>query len=749
MKTQKDRRELRCSIILILAPLLFIALTLVQRFTYLKGIDGVLRLVSGIGVLMLLTVFLTRLRGDAIRASLEAMPIRRLSIQLFALAFLVYLLYASGLIFPALPFTGDEPHYLLITRSLTADRDLNLAGDYRDKKYQSFYDGILEPHAFPGKKGDAFLYSKHFPALPVLVVPFYMAGERVGALVSSLTHQAVGERSVLVFFSRLPICLLTALVGLVFFLLAWELTRKRGAALMAWLLFSFCSPVLFYSHLIYPEIPVALILVWIAYLLIRNKQTTARTLFWAGAGIGLIPWFGIKYVPLAGAAFLIVLLVITKSEDRIRAKKAAFFGAPAVVSAGLLILFLLSQYGRISPQVVYKGTVEGAALPLSRFLVGDLADFFGRLLGYWLDQRIGILVYAPFYVLSLAGFFLLRKRRPGQAWLLAGLFTVFWVFCSLTRYWGGFCPPGRPLVPVIWIPALFLGWAFADGRNKAALVIRKTLVVLSFIVVFVALRNPRLLYQESLSALPGPSQYEISSRLLESLNGLLFDWTKLVPTLSTASREQKTWGVAVLWVIAILMITMILVWPGKAGRGQPARLGLKGYLGLVIFLGLAFVALSFFDARIKDGFKANGGAGEVYPQDRNCLGPELDGFWVRGESRALLIIRTDRPVSEVAVSLRSPVEGEATVRLGRKKQRVRRPFRDTEEHALLFSSPRPFRWKGSYLYSLQVEEKGGFYPYIIDINSKDRRFLGVFIKIKIRDTTSISEFYQRSLGPIS
>ena len=749
MKTQKDQRELRGSIILILAPLLFLALTLVQRFTYLKGIDGVLRLVSGIGVLTLLTVFLTRLRGDAIRASLEAMPIRRLSIPLFALAFLVYLLYASGLIFPALPFTGDEPHYLLITRSLTADRDLNLAGDYRDKKYQSFYDGILEPHAFPGKKGDAFLYSKHFPALPVLVVPFYMAGERVGGLVSSLTHQAVGERSVLVFFSRLPICLLTALVGLVLFLLAWELTRKRGAALMAWLLFSFCSPVLFYSHLIYPEIPVALILAWIAYLLIIKKRTSPRILFWAGAGTGLVPWFGIKYIPLAGAAFLIVLLVITKSEDRMRAGRAAFFVAPVLFSAGLYILFLLSLYGRLSPQAVYLGTVDGAGLSLVRFLVKNPGDFLGRLLGYLVDQRVGIFIYGPIYILGLAGFFLLRKRRLEQAYLLGALFAVFWVFCSLTYYGAGFCPPGRQLLPVIWVPACFLAGGLMDGKNRATLVIRRGLIVLSFFLAFVALRNPRLLYQESLSSLTGPGYADTSSPLLQSLNGLLFDWTRCVPSLVTARWEEKSWGGAWIWALVLTAITLVVVWPWKSRPAEPPRLGVKGHLRLVIFLGLAFVALSFFDVHFKDGFKANGGAGVLYPQDRNCFGPELDGFWVRGESRALLIIRTDRPISEVAVSLRSPVEGEATVRLGRKKQRVRRPFRDTEEHALLFSSPRPFHWKGSYLYSLQVEEKGGFYPYTIDINSRDRRFLGVFVKIKIRDTILISEFYKRSLGPIS
>ena len=35
--------------------------------------------------------------------------------------------------------------------------------------------------------------------------------------------------------------------------------------------------------------------------------------------------------------------------------------------------------------------------------------------------------------------------------------------------------------------------------------------------------------------------------------------------------------------------------------------------------------------------------------------------------------------------------------------------------------------KESYLYSLEVEESGGFYPYEIDRNSQDRRDLGGFV----------------------
>jgi hypothetical protein len=712
--------------VLILAPLLFLGLTFVQHIVFLNDIDGALLLVSCLGVVALLAAYLAEHKRNSIQAYLDSLPVRRLSRRLFLLSFLIYGLYASGLVFPALPFTGDEPHYLLVTRSLVADGDLNLAEDYKNREYKAFYDGELKPHASPGKKGERFLYSRHLPALSVLIAPFYIAGKKAARPLSALALEEGGERTILVFFSRLPICLLTALLGLVFFLSAWELTQNRGAALKTWLIFSFSSPLLFYSQLIYPELPVALILAAVAYGLILKKKTSSRTLFWAGAGIGILPWFGIKYIPLAGAAFLIVLFLAAKA-GRIKTKAALSFLAPLAASAGLFLLFLHSLFGRISPQSVYLGSARGADWPLSRFLVKGLAGFSSSWLAFLLDQRIGLIIYAPVLILGLAGFYLLWKRRPEPACLLGGLFVAFWIFCSATLYWGGFCPPGRPLLPVIWIPALFLAVVLANEGNKTALVIRKALVVLSFFFVFVALPHPRLLYQDSMTFLLGPGHPELPSRLLSSLDGLLIDWTKWVPTLATTVREQKTWGLALVWVIAMLTINLVFLRKKRAKSPEAARLGLKGNLALVVFLGMVFVTLSFFDVRLENGFAVSGG--DAFAQDENSLGPELGGLWVRGESKATLVIRTERPLSRLSVRLQSPVEGKTTVQLGNKTQEARRPSRNMDEQVLLFSSPRPFRWKGRCLYTLQVKEKGGFYPYNIDMNSRDKRFLGVFVRI--------------------
>jgi hypothetical protein len=181
------------SFLLVLAPLLFLGLAFVQRILFLRDISGPLLLVSGLGVLAMLAVFVGERKRESITCYLDALPIGRLSWRLFLFAFLIYGLYATGLIFPALPFTGDEPHYLLITKSLVTDGDINLAENYQNKEYRAFYDGELDPHARPGKRGEGTLYSRHLPALPVLITPFYVAGEKAARLISSLAGKAVGS----------------------------------------------------------------------------------------------------------------------------------------------------------------------------------------------------------------------------------------------------------------------------------------------------------------------------------------------------------------------------------------------------------------------------------------------------------------------------------------------------------------------------------------------------------------------------
>ena len=356
----------------------------------------------------------------------------------------------------------------------------------------------MDSHAYPGKKGGRHLYSKHQPALPVLLVPFYFLGEKLGKFVFDLSGNAAQERKIIIFFSRLPVCFLTAFLSIAFFLYVFELTQKKNIAILSWLVFSFTPPLLFYSHVLYPEILVALILLLVSLQIIQKKNFSLLSLAGRESASAFCPGAG-SNMSCPRNNFAHHRLSFSEIARERRQKSTRLCRADPS-SAGLYLSLLFNLYGNLSPQTIYKGTAPAGSYPLSRFIVSGFFDFLIRLLGYLFDQRAGVFVIAPVYILLLPGLFLLARRSKKETFLLAGLFSVFWAFCSLTYfYWGGYSPPARPLLPVLWILALFMAGAFAFSRDHPSLVVRNVLVAIGFFMAAVFIRNPGLLFHESLT----------------------------------------------------------------------------------------------------------------------------------------------------------------------------------------------------------------------------------------------------------
>lgn len=738
-RTQADDSRLKKSVILTLAPFLLLSLTFFQYLFYLNNIDPTLLAVSCLGFVYLHLIFLTSQKSSRPKAWMTAKAWNRLTFReldakpfsrrLFLVTVLVYVLYLSGLIVPPLPFTGDEPHYLLITKSLLSDGDINLYNNYLNKDYFKFYPGELDFHAYPGKKGGGYLYSKHLPALPVLLIPFYFVGEKLGTFVFELSGNAVQERKIIVFFSRLPVCFLTAFLSIAFFLYVWELTKKGNVAILSWLVFSFTPPLLFYSHLLYPEILVALILLLVSLQIIQKKNFSPLSLFGAGIGIGLLPWCGIKYIVPAGTISIIIALLFLRSPEK-DAKKAVAFAGPILLSAGLYISLLFNMYGNLSPQTIYKGTAPSGSYRLSPFIVPDLLDFLIRLLGYLFDQRAGVFVIAPVYILLLPGLFLLAQRSKKETFPLAGLFSVFWAFCSLNYfYWGGFSPPARPLLPVLWILALFMAGAFTFNRDQVSLVVRNVLVAIGFFMAAVFIRNPSLLFHESLTNPRSSTSLGMTSHFLARFSNIFIDWRKLVPSLSNPLREYINWVPLLICIPTVLGIAALFLRSKKSRAVESPPRSWPVHLGGVACLSVFLITNAFLNIRLENGSIFEGQEYEVFAQDENIYRTELGGFWVKGKSRTALIIKTAEPAAKISLTLSCPTEGTTTVRLARKTKQVERNSRAGFEQSIVFSSPQGFSWKGSYLYRLQIEENNGFYPSKIDRDSQDNRFLGVFFRI--------------------
>jgi hypothetical protein len=104
-------------------------------------------------------------------------------------------------------------------------------------------------------------------------------------------------------------------------------------------------------------------------------------------------------------------------------------------------------------------------------------------LGLLFDQKFGLLVYAPLYILVPAGVWLMLRDRRQRAYVLAFAAAAAAFFVSTTRlymWWGGSSAPARFLVPIIPLLTPMVAVAIARvegvvGRAAIALTIGATL----------------------------------------------------------------------------------------------------------------------------------------------------------------------------------------------------------------------------------------------------------------------------------
>src|SRR5262249_36562846 len=159
----------------------------------------------------------------------------------------------------------------------------------------------------------------------------------------------------------------------------------------------------------------------------------------------VLPWLHTKFAILLAAVTLWLLVELGG-----RVKKSIAFLTPIALSGAAWLAFFYAIYGTIDPQAPYgqhtAQFVRVAHLPRS-------------LLGFLLDPKFGLFVYAPIYLAAAAGaVMLLREReRRGFAVFLCATIGVY-AMSSAREYmwWGGSSAPARYLVPVMPLAAPLL-----------------------------------------------------------------------------------------------------------------------------------------------------------------------------------------------------------------------------------------------------------------------------------------------------
>ena len=360
---------------------------------------------------------------------------------------------------------GDEPHYLVIAHSLLADGDLQIENNHEARDYEPFWSGLLPPH-FLQRGIDRIIYSIHAPGLPVLLLPFYAAAGHWGAMVF--------------------VVLLSGLAATSVFRLAERLTNRR-VAWVTWLAVVLTIPFAPQSWLIFPEMPAALVMAWVAAWLFGPLPARRAAWIWRGVAVGLLPWLHMKYAfLLVGATVCLLIRLWPRFAD------AARFLAPMTVSGLLWFGSFYLMYGTPNPTVVY-GYGAGAGLELSNVPRG--------LLGLLFDQEFGLLLYSPVYALAVVGG-LMMVRRSDTRWPTVGLVAtaVGFVLTIVPYYmwWGGMSVPARFLLPVLPIAAPMIAVAFDRCRGAASRGVSGLLLLASVrsCAVIIAQPQRRLLFNE-------------------------------------------------------------------------------------------------------------------------------------------------------------------------------------------------------------------------------------------------------------
>jgi hypothetical protein len=421
---------------------------------------------------------------------------------------------------PSVP-GGDEPHYLIITQSLLSDGDLRIENNHRQRDYRSYINGDLAPDfRVRGRNGE--IYSIHAPGVSALVAPAFAVG---------------GYRGVVIF-----LLVISALGSALAWHLAWLVSGREDAAWFGWAAVTLSATWIFHSFTVYPDGPGAVLALTGLWAIIRAEHeadSSAESLVpWLlhGAALGALPWMHTRFAAIAGLAGALVLLRLPAVRNP-AGKAFAFLCVPAFSGLAWLAYFI-KIYGTPNPSAPYGGEVNSLA-----FIPGGLA-------GLLLDQRFGLLAYAPVLLCAFAGLAGMLARPRLRRYALEILFVVvpyLLVVTYVAMWWGGASAPARFFAPVLlWmaVPAA-IAWKEFPARAARAMAIGSLAVTGFASAALVLVGDGRMAFN------PRPAQGAYAL-WLEWLNGSL----DLGRGLPAWWREDES----ALW-------TGILVWGAAAAAG--------------------------------------------------------------------------------------------------------------------------------------------------------------------------------------
>jgi hypothetical protein len=434
--------------------------------------------------------------------------------------------------------TGDETHYLTVAHSLAFDGDLSLANNYLEKHYRAFYPGELAKRTSPSADRKRELPAQGL-GLSLILAPVYkLAHSWAPTLLVPIIRLFICSITTIVLYQLLA---LAALAGCSF--------RSRVFILAATAL---SSPLLTYSNQIYPEIFAALLLVVAIKQMTEMEEHRWRVLLILAAIPGALLWLHPKYLAIAGGIALLSLTRFYKVFKIYKRSSSLFlpsvYGALTILGITSFFLFLHAQYGGWSPNRIYAGWDQE---PLS--LVELIRrEGFQRVVimlrmsaGFWIDQRFGLIPYAPIYAVFFPAAISLMKSGSRSILPILALFALHFAVLCWGAPLGGFSPPSRHmvvLIPLLLI-TIFLVFDHWTRYQKSLVAI---LAALGWIVAFLMFSNYRLIF---------------SNLSWHNRDGISAFWSHFgmhewIPNIAAVTLQ---WPLVLYWIAILILICFALL----------------------------------------------------------------------------------------------------------------------------------------------------------------------------------------------
>lgn len=682
-------------------PLAFTALAPLIANRYIGAADAAVRtrlLLSGALALVLYLKFAGYL---ALRRNAPARPTRtgphlaRMSDgkklgALFVASLLAFNLGAAFMLGRGMTFSGDEPHYLLMTHSLLHDGDLDLANNYRQRDY-NVYRGravtIPQLHVVRGRRPGSE-YSFHSPGTAFVMLPFYAAGSLLG-------------RAGIVLLVKFGMSLFGALFVLQVFLFARDAWKDERFALALSALVALATPVYFYAIHVYPELIVGAMAFLVFRLFRAPDRLTGRRLLLCGALVSTFIWFhALKYIFLAGPLVAYGLWIVWKKRSPAR-DHALLLAFPVAVTLAYL-LFQKALYGSFSLSAVsWKGSL-GAGETLSyvkELLTGIPFRFrWETLAGYFFDQKDGLFLYAPIYLYAALGIAEMVRRKASDLWTLLFIAAPYVLVSAFLTQRTGYAPQARPLVAVIWAMVIGIGWFLAGARGRVYSGMFVFDSVWSLGMTALLLAYPLCLYQETTMGTA-----ETGGGIFYVLSNIYLRWTEWLPAY--AKSREGPWPANGVWLglFALFVLAYILWGSGRGRKAIPTRAhGVIAALCGVVFL-YAFVLFPRTVLYAPEEAEGPSGAPMTfYSMSRVVRRPEPGTFLLPDDGRAYVFtFRSAKKLDRLGFQM-GPGGTDAPVSLEFFDAPVFKGQAGAEARTFELAAPPAYPYRGGWLYFVTV-----------------------------------------------